>query len=362
MSIAQVALVVTVAGVTGAFPHGVPGTKTSITGAEVFIFLALLMNGPAAAALAAAAEAAVGSYRTSTRWTSRIGSPAQAGLAMYACGTLFGLGEECVQQRFGQPSLFTQLLLLLPLAVCYFATGTLLTASLFTLKQKQPLHPWKILKGYSWLAIVYMTSAAVAALLYVGYERLGIGVFLAALPVIAGVMLTHRLYVRHIEDTKLAQQQRIATAEREADEAARHLAELQKSESRFQKAFAHAAIGMALVTQERMVLQAIPRAVRDSGAPCGRADGRRLRAFVHRDDHAALAIELDNLLSGSTGTCSLELCCTRPDRAVVTVALHAYRSSPPPTKTRPASSSRSRTSRRAESRKAGCSTSRITTT
>ena len=71
-------------------------------------------------------------------------------------------------------------------------------------------------------------------------------------------MLTHRLYLRHIEDTELAQQQRIATAEREAADAARHLAELQKSESRFQKAFAHAAIGMALVTHDRLVLQANP--------------------------------------------------------------------------------------------------------
>ena len=323
MSIAQVALFVAVAGVTGAFPHGVPGTKTSITGAEVFIFLVLLMNGPAAAALAAAAEAAVGSYRTSTRWTSRMGSPAQAGLAMYACGTLFGLGEEYVQQRFGQPSLFTQLLLLLPLAVSYFATGTLLTASLFTLKQRRPLHPWKILKGHSWLAIVYLTSAAVAALLYIGYERLGIGVFLAALPVIAGVMLTHRLYLRHIEDTTLAQQQRIASAEREAAEAARHLAELQKSESRFQKAFAHAAIGMALVTQERMVLQANPALSEILARPGDELMGTDFGAFVHRDDHAALAAELDNLLSGSTGTGSLELRCMRPDRTVVTVALHA---------------------------------------
>ena len=70
--------------------------------------------------------------------------------------------------------------------------------------------------------------------------------------------LTHRLYLRHIEDAKLAQEQRLLTAEREAADAARHLAELQRSESRFQKAFSHAAIGMALVTDKRVVLQANP--------------------------------------------------------------------------------------------------------
>jgi diguanylate cyclase (GGDEF)-like protein/PAS domain S-box-containing protein len=323
LSIAQIVLIVAAAGVTGAFPHGVPGTKTSITGAEVFIFLVLLMNGPAAAALAAAAEAAVGSYRTSTRWTSRIGSPAQAGLAMYACGTLFAMGEEYARRHFGQPTLFTQLMLLLPLAMGYFATGTLLTASLFTLKQRQPLHPWKILKQHSWLAVVYLASAAVAALLYVGYDRLGAGVFLAALPVIGGVMLTHGLYLRHIEDTKLAQQQRIAAAEREAADAARHLAELQKSESRFQKAFAHAAIGMVLVTHDRLVLQANPALCEILARPIEELLGADFGEFVHRDDHVALSGELANLLSGATATCSLEIRCTRPDRGQVTVALHA---------------------------------------
>ncbi len=149
------------------------------------------------------------------------------------------------------------------------------------------------------------------------------GVFLAALPVIGGVLLTHRLYLRHIEDTKLAQQQRVAAAEREAAEAARHLAELQKSESRFQKAFAHAAIGMALVTHDRMVLQANPALCEILARTADELMGADFGAFVHRDDHAALAVELDHLLSGSTGTCSLELRCARPDRDVVTVSLHA---------------------------------------
>jgi len=93
------------------------------------------MNGPAAAALAAAAEAAAGSFRTSKRWTSRLGSPAMAGLAMYACGTLYMFGVEFVSVRIGAQSLMTRLLLLFPIALAYFAAGTLLMASLITLKQ-----------------------------------------------------------------------------------------------------------------------------------------------------------------------------------------------------------------------------------
>jgi len=322
-SIAQVAVGVVIAGVSGAYPLRIPGRKTSITGAETFIFLVLMMNGPAAAALAAAAEAAAGSFRTSKRWTSRLGSPAMAALAMYACGTLYMFGVEFVSVRIGAQSLMTRLLLLFPIALAYFAAGTLLMASLITLKQSQPLRPWEILRSHSWMALVNLASAALAALLFAGYDTLGAGVFLAALPVIAVVMVTHRVYLRHIEDNKLAQQQRVLVAEREAAEAARHLAELQKSESRFQKAFAHAAIGMALVTHQRVVLQANPALCEILARPADKLSGSDFGEFVHRDDHPALSAELGKLLSGSTATFSLELRCTRPDRALATVALHA---------------------------------------
>src|SRR5438105_3899635 len=98
-AILQIVLGATFAAVTGVFPVRIPGAKTSIAGAEIFVFLLLLIYGPAAAALAAAAEAAVGSWRTSDRWTSRLGSPAMAALAMYGCGTAFTFALSRRQPR-----------------------------------------------------------------------------------------------------------------------------------------------------------------------------------------------------------------------------------------------------------------------
>ena len=66
----------------GGFPVPLPGTRSSFSGAEVFIFLALLYVGLDAACLAAAAEAFVASARTSKRWTSRLLSPAVAALSL----------------------------------------------------------------------------------------------------------------------------------------------------------------------------------------------------------------------------------------------------------------------------------------
>src|SRR5947208_15096252 len=71
----QVACGAAIAALTGLFPVRIPGTKTSLAGAERFIFLLLLVHGPAAATIAAAAAAAVGSFRTVKRWTSRSRRP-----------------------------------------------------------------------------------------------------------------------------------------------------------------------------------------------------------------------------------------------------------------------------------------------
>ena len=78
----QVAIGCAVAVMAGFYPVRIPGSKNSFAAGEVFIFLLLLMHGPAAAALAAAGEALVGSMRSSKRWTSRLVSPALAAIAM----------------------------------------------------------------------------------------------------------------------------------------------------------------------------------------------------------------------------------------------------------------------------------------
>ena len=75
--VAQVAIGTAFAVAAGFFPVRIPGSKNSFVAGEVFIFLLLLMHGPAAATVAAAGEAFVGSYRSSKRWTSRIASLAR---------------------------------------------------------------------------------------------------------------------------------------------------------------------------------------------------------------------------------------------------------------------------------------------
>jgi signal transduction histidine kinase/DNA-binding response OmpR family regulator/HPt (histidine-containing phosphotransfer) domain-containing protein len=208
----QVALGVLVSAVVGAFPVRIPGTKTSFGGAEIFIFLLLLLFGPAACALAAAAEGAVGSWRTSLRWTSRIGSPTMSALAIYGCGTIFDLVVRQSGWSVGRENtvLFGGLMVF---AVSYFAASTLLMVSLMTLKRGERVQPLLLLKDNVWIGLAYAASASIAGLVFVSFDSFGAPVLLAAVPIIGMFLSTLHFYFRHSEANERVQLERLASAE-----------------------------------------------------------------------------------------------------------------------------------------------------
>jgi diguanylate cyclase (GGDEF)-like protein/PAS domain S-box-containing protein len=318
--ILQIVLGATFAAVTGIFPVRIPGAKTSIAGAEIFVFLLLLLYGPAAAAFAAAAEAAVGSWRTSDRWTSRLGSPAMAALAMYGCGTAFTFARHAVQSG-GDTGLGIVFGMLLLLAFAYCATSTLLMASLITLKRGERVRPLELLRSHSWLGLVYAASASIACLLFVSFDRFGAGVLLFAAPIIGMFLSTLHFYFQKIEATERAQCEQIAAAEREARDTARHFGELQNSDNRFHSAFTHAAIGMVLVSTDRRILQA-------NQALCGLLEkseveliGTELTEIVHPEDVNVLRTNLATLLDGMGTGFTVELRCRHSQGLAVWVLL-----------------------------------------
>ena len=102
----QILVGTAVATFAGFFPVRIPRSKNSFAAGEIFIFLVLLLQGPAAATLVAAGEAAIGSYRTSKRWTSRIVSPAIAALVMHLMGSVLTQALAWLEQTpwAGAPS------------------------------------------------------------------------------------------------------------------------------------------------------------------------------------------------------------------------------------------------------------------
>jgi hypothetical protein len=178
------------AAVSGMFPIRIPGAKTSVAVADVFVFLLLVHFGPEAAAIAAAAEAGAISVYTSARWTSRLGSPAMAGLAMYVGGVVFAYAQSSLPLANDRSAL-TSCALGAGAALVYFAIGTLLMASLIRLTRREAIRPILILREYDWLALGYVVSAVGAVLLYTSVVHFGASGMAAAIPLIAvlvGVM------------------------------------------------------------------------------------------------------------------------------------------------------------------------------
>jgi diguanylate cyclase (GGDEF)-like protein len=211
----------------GGFPIPLPGTKSSFSAAEIFIFLALLYVGLDAACLAAAAEAFVASARTSKRWTSRLVSPAVAAFSIGVTGWIFLQVANALESRqlYGEGTLLG----LLPVtAILYFLLTSWLVTMVVHLKSETPLRMGVFLGSVGWIGSTYAANAFIAALLYLTARHAGAIVLLAAVPMIALLLTTLHFHFRQREAEAAEVRARVESAEREATQTARHNEELRR--------------------------------------------------------------------------------------------------------------------------------------
>jgi diguanylate cyclase (GGDEF)-like protein len=215
----------------GAFPVPLPGTKSSFSAAEIFIFLALLYVGLDAACLAAAAEAFVASARTSKRWTSRLVSPAVAALSIGLTGLAFLQIADALQSMhlYGEGTLLG---LLPAAAVAHFLLTGWLVRMVLHLKADKPLRLRVLLGSFGWIGSTYAANAFIAALLYLTARHAGAIVLLAAGPMIALLLTTLHFHFRQREAEAAEARARIEAAEAVAAQTARHNAELRRIANR----------------------------------------------------------------------------------------------------------------------------------
>ena len=317
----QVLIGVAITMLAGISPVKIPRSKNSFAAGEIFIFLLLLMNGPAAAVLASAGEAGVGALRTSTRWTSHIASPAMAALAIFIAGSLFDLLIDTLR-LYGLYNEGVLLCASMLFAILYFTLNTLFVTMVVYLKRNQKLVWREWLASFGWVGIAYAGSASVAALLFLTFQQFGLGVLLAATPIIAMLLTTLHYYFRQQEADEASRKGRVEAAEREAAQAARHASELQESERRFHSAFTHASIGMALVAVDGEVLQINAALSALLGYGDGEIIGRRLREFVAAEDVQLLDERLARVVEHEVDRMSAELRCRHRNGDEVWASLH----------------------------------------
>jgi diguanylate cyclase (GGDEF)-like protein/PAS domain S-box-containing protein len=308
--------------VAGFFPVRIPGSRNSFVAGEVFIFLLLLMHGTSAATLAAASETFVGAYRSSRRWTSRIVSPAIAALAMGAAGHAMEMSLHAVTGWPGsEPALI--LLLASAVAVLYFALNTLLVSTVMMLKLSKRFELQEFLSSFGTIGIAYGGSALIAALLSITVQQSGLGVLLGALPVVAMLLTTIHYFMRQQEAQEAVRRSRTEAAERDAEQAARHLLALSESERRFHSAFTHASIGMALVSFEGQVLQANTALTSILGMRrSNELVDRPFASLVHEADRESLQTSLRRIGQREIDSFNAEMRCHHASGAELWVALH----------------------------------------
>ncbi len=154
---------------------------------------------------------------------------------------------------------------------------------------------------------------------------------LAGAPIIAVSHSALHLYMQRLEDRVRREAERAKSAEQAAASAALHLKELAESEERFQSAFAHAAIGMALVTTDGRILRGNDALASLLGWTEPELIFSRIGHIVHAADIEVLQDALRRTLGGADKAVVAEVrCCHRSGAEVwVSVSGSSFTAKPP---------------------------------
>jgi diguanylate cyclase (GGDEF)-like protein/PAS domain S-box-containing protein len=313
----------------GLFPVRVPGTKNAYAAGEISIFLLLLMLGPAAAAVAAACEGFVASHRTSKRWTSRLFTPASATLSMWLAGSLLQMALASLAAA-GWSGAAVVLGAAMVFSTLYFFINSTLIAGVLQLKRGERFfQPAGVFSVFRWVGMAYAGSASLAALLFFAYQQQGVGALLTMTPLLVVLLMALHFFFRQQEEAERLRSASVEVAEREArlaereaEVAARHLRELQASERRFQSAFTHASIGMALLAFDGRVLLANPALAALLGQDADALKQARFQHLVLSEDRPRIERQLGLTHASEFEGFATEVRCQHAEGSPVWLMLH----------------------------------------
>ena len=207
------------------FPIVVPRTKTAFSMGEVFVFMLLLLHGPHAAVLAAAAEAAVASSRVSRRWSSRIASPAACALGIAAAGGLLHLVLGHFE-TLGLRTLGVVVIATLWASIVQFLVNTVLISTQMSLK-RGAYPSWSDVAGnFGVTAAVSAASACAAALMAFTFQTTGLSTILVVGPPLALLVALLHAFFKQQEANRTIAEASAQAARREAEISAQHLQEM----------------------------------------------------------------------------------------------------------------------------------------
>jgi len=199
----------------------VPRVNTTITVADSFVFLTLLLYGPKAAVVVAAVDGLSAGRYLSKRWITILFNAGAAACAAFITGSiarvLFGPALVVTQ------SLSLAVVILSVVAVSQYLSHTWLVAICHACKSDRPVwQTWT--KHYLWSSLTYFVGAFVAGGIVKLETSVSFYAVLAPLPIISIIYFTYEKYLEDIRVTA-AQAER---AERERAEAEHARAEAER--------------------------------------------------------------------------------------------------------------------------------------
>ena len=200
----------------------VPRANTTITVADSFIFLTLLLYGPEAAVVIAAADGLSAGLHLSKRWITVLFNTAAAACATFVTGTiarvLFGPVFD-----WGTQSRPMAVIMLSIIAITQYFSHTWLVGICLACKSDRPLwQTWS--RHYLWSSLTYFVGAFAGGAIVKLETSISFYAVLAPLPIISIIYFTYEKYLEDIRATA-AQAER---AERERAEAEHARAEAER--------------------------------------------------------------------------------------------------------------------------------------
>ena len=209
-------------GISSGIGIRVPRVNTTITVADSFVFLTLLLYGPAAAVIVAAADGLSSGLHISKRWITVFFNAAATSLAVFITGaiTQFFFGSH-VNIATEPASIIV--ILLCVVALVQYLSHTWMVAICLACKSDRPVcETWTT--HYLWSSLTYFVGAFVAGGIIKLETTISFYAVLAPLPIISIIYFTYEKYLEDIRATA-AQAER---AERERAEAEHARAEAER--------------------------------------------------------------------------------------------------------------------------------------
>ncbi len=282
-----------------AFPVDVPRSKHSIAVGDVFVFLLLALHGTAPAAVAAAVEGVVAGARCSARLSSRITTVATAAAAMYASGVTFEAAVQALHAAASLSIAATHLAALALSALVYFPASSMPLMQVVCLKRGRHLNLRDWFDDMAGVGAVYLGASLIAGVLSLNAQQFGRSVVAIGVAIVGFVLAMLRVHFGRQVAEHAAQQARVDAAEAEAVQ----------NQQRFHAAFTHAAIGMAIVAPDGLIVQVNQALCQLLACPPERVLKRPFGSLLHPGDAALLERHAAGINSRHEESFSIEMRC-----------------------------------------------------